>query len=190
MKRLALIVLILLALVVPAQATQTTATFGDKNSSNVYRVQADTDGVVTFASDTAIKYPYSNYTVANTAKQLVTTDSGKVFTDYGGVTANSSAPATKGMGSVWRLPPTDAVNNTTTLGTVYTISTGSQSYITVDTFATTDIILDSISGTGFSAGYSALSSGQAGDSLKLMNTGAGIWTVVERTGTWTNNGTN
>jgi hypothetical protein len=39
---------------VTAQAAVTTATFGDQNSSKEYRMKADTDGVITLATDTVL----------------------------------------------------------------------------------------------------------------------------------------
>lgn len=170
---------------------QVTATIGDQNSSSIYRVTAYSDsanspvvGYVTFAQDTGIVYPYLAYTASNTFDQLVTGESGSIIVDYGGATVNTSAPATKGPGgSLHQLPPCTS----TQFGQTYTIAAGSRVTITLDPYGT-DVLLNSISGTGFSAGNKAVSLGEAGDSMSVECVGTGVWAVKSQRAAWTNGG--
>ena len=60
-------------------------TFGDKNSSGVYRVQVDDSGTVTYASDTSIVRPYRVAASSSvTTDTVAATDSGKVIVSTGG----------------------------------------------------------------------------------------------------------
>ena len=177
-----------------ANATQLKATFGDKNTSNVYRLSQYTDtttgtnyGWVVYAQNTGIVYPYKTYNVGSVSvgnNQLVTSDSGAIITDFGGVAADTSAPVRTGLGGTYVLPP---AGTSTTLGTRYTISAGSRSFVTVDTSSTSDVILYSISGSGLAAGDSIKSTGQAGDAVTLECTAANTWTVVDMKSVWTDN---
>lgn len=177
MKSLLLLVAILFPVL--ANAADNVATFGNQNSSNVYRVVADTDGVVTFASDTGIKYPYEHYTSANTNNTLTAAESGKVITDTGA----ASGPTATGSCSKHILP-------TAAPGLVFTFTAGSKCSMTVDTADTNDTILYSISGTGLDAGDSIKSTGQAGDSVTVFSTLANKWSIIQMKGSWTDNGTN
>ena len=160
--------------------TETTATFGDANSSGQYRAKADSDGVITFAPDTGINYPYENYTAANTANALALTECGKVITDTG----SASGPTVNGQCSKHTLPRA-------TPGCGFTFTTGAKNCrITVDTVDTSDTILYSISGTGLDAGDSIKAPSEAGDSVKLFSTVANKWSIEDMHGTWTDNGTN
>lgn len=181
MKRILLTVCALL-MSFPCFAAVNTGTFGDYNSSNVYRVSVDSDGTVKYAQDTSVVYPYQAYTVANTADQLVTSDSGQTIVDYGGVTVNTSAPVTTGFGSTHTLPP---CSTSQSLGNSYTVVSGSRSTVTVDPYGT-DVLLKSISGTGFAAGNKIVSTGQAGDSITVHCVGNAVWAVTEEVGAWTN----
>lgn len=60
---------------IPAFA-ETEATFGNQNSSGVYRLSVDSSGIFTFASDAAIKWPYEQETTNDT---LTSADCGRVF---------------------------------------------------------------------------------------------------------------
>jgi len=176
MKR-ALLLIAMLLLASPAYATDVTATFGDKNSSGEYRMKADTDGVVTYASDTAIMLPYEHYTSANTANALALTECGKTIVDMGG----AAGPTALGAGSKHTLPRA-------TPGCEFTFIVGSKSTITVDTVDASDTILYSISGTGLDAGDSIKSTGQAGDAVTVFSTVANKWGIKTMKAVWTDNG--
>lgn len=182
-KALSLLLVFMLAFTVVAQATTRTATFGNQNSSNVYRLTADSDGVLTYAADTAIVPPYQNAATttatANVPRQLVTADSGRTLVDWGGNTPGVAALS--GSGSKYFLPPAD----TAEIGQVYSIVTGVKEFVTLDTYSSSDIILYSVSGASLSAGDSVLSSGNAGDIFTVQNTAANTWAVVGKNGTWT-----
>lgn len=121
---------------------------------------------------------YESYTSANVNNTLSITESGKVLTDMGG----ASGPTVSGYGSKHILPKAN-------VGLTYTITVGTKSTVTVDTVDTTDTILYSISGTGLDAGDSIKSTGQAGDSVTLTCTSAGLWSIQNMKATWTDNGT-
>ena len=178
---------LLLALVVlwsaPAFAiTETTATFGDQNSSGDYRMKAEFDGTsgyVTFARDTGILFPYESYTTASTNNTLLAAESGKTITDFGG----ASGPTASGACSKHILPRAAP-------GLQFSFATGSKCTMTVDTVDTSDTILYSISGTGLDAGDSIKSTGQAGDSVTVFSTEANKWQIKAMKATWTDNSTN
>jgi hypothetical protein len=185
-KKLALFLLLVFGFASVASATRVNATFGDRNSSNKYRIQGDTDGVVKFASDTGVVYPYQTVTTLNLARLLVTADSGAVITDFGGNTPSATVAA-QGYGSKFFLPPG---GDATTLGTKYKISVGFKGSVTLDTYDTSDIILYSITGTVLDAGDSIKSTGQAGDSVTVECTAANTWSIVDMHGIWSDNSTN
>lgn len=172
----------LLVLAFPALSlAEITATIGDRNSSGEYRVKADTNGVVTFASDTGIVLPYINYSTAGTGSSvsLTAAQSGAVITDTGGAT-----PTTTGSCRKFILPRAAA-------GLNYTFTTGSKCTITIDTVDTSDTILYSIAGTGLDAGDSIKSTGQAGESVTLFSTAANKWSIKSNGSiAFTDNGTN
>lgn len=183
MKRfnLAVFLLLLLAFCSPSFA-ETTATFGDQNSSGEYRIKATfdgTSGVVTYAADTGIQYPYERYTSANTPNTLIAAESGKTLSDTGG----ASGPTASGFGSKHTLPRA-------AVGMEFTFTVASKSFITVDTVDASDTIEYSISGTGLDAGDSIKSAGQAGDAVTLFCTVANKWSIKDMKGVWTDNGTN
>lgn len=174
-KMMLLLVAVLLLGASPVFAANATATFGDQNSSGVYRVVADTDGVVTFASDTGIKYPYEHVTSVAT-ETLTAAQTGITITDYGVRYPNGSAACSKHV-----LPRAVA-------GLQYTLVTGSKCFTDFDTVDTSDTILYSIAGTDLDAGDSVKSTGQIGDSITVMSTSAGTWVIKSMKGTWTDNG--
>lgn len=179
MKKLLILALLLLPSLSFAQSV--TATLGDRNSSGEYRVKADTDGVVTYASDTGIVLPYVNYASAGTGSSVTLTaaQSGTVITDTGGAT-----PTTTGSCRKFVLPRAAP-------GLNFTFTTGGKCTMTIDTVDTSDQILYSISGTGLDAGDSIKSTGQAGESITLFSTVANKWSVKSNGSTaWTDNGTN
>lgn len=188
MKRFLLLLAFVLAFSGLANATQRTATFGDKNSSGVYRMRADTDstgvsgagspGWITFAADTGIKYPYQTRTAAGTTIQLLTGDSGAYITDFGGITPSATAAASTGSGNTYLLPPC-------TLGLQYDLNTGVKDTITVKT-ASGDGMLYTVSGTQVTGttGVSNNSTKQAGDEISFVCTAANAWSVANKSGTW------
>lgn len=157
----------------------TTGTLGDQNSSKDYRVTATNDGVVHFAADTGITYPYTHYTAANTPVALTAAQSGLRITDMGG----AAGPTAAGSCSKWTLP-------TAAPGLEFTFSAGSKCSMTVDTVGTGDTILYSITGTGLDGGDSIKSTGQAGDSVTLFSTVANKWSIKAMKAVWTDNSTN
>lgn len=179
MRKLFLLVAMLCLLSSASFAAVTTATFGDQNSSGEYRVKADSDGVVTYAADTGILYPYENYTAANTANTVTAAESGKMIVDTGGGTPGSSAACPGG--SKHTLP-------TAVAGMEFSFSVATKCSITVDV-QSADIIEYSISGTPLDAGDSIKSTGQAGDTVTLFSPSAGKWAIKAMKATWTDNGT-
>lgn len=171
MKRLisSLILVFALAVVSAPVFAATTATFGDQNSSKDYRMKADTDGVVTFAQDTGIKYPYQEHTSGAT-NTLAAAESGTTIQDSVGAT---------------HVLPAAAVGLQFTISAGYSGGSGLPVTATVDTASTSDKIVYSITGTKLAAGDKAVSGGQAGDSLTVMCTSANEWVITSKTGTWT-----
>ena len=174
----------LLMLASPAFAvTETTATFGDQNSSKEYRIKSTfdgTSGVVTYASDTGILYPYLSYTTAPTTVSvtLIAAQSGITISDTGG-----GSPVAQGSCRKFVLP-------TAAPGMEFTFSANAKCTITVDTADTNDTIMYSISGTGLDAGDSIKSTAQAGDSVTVFSTVANKWAIKQMKGVWTDNSTN
>ena len=177
-----LILLALLLCPVLVYAADTTATFGDANSSGEYRMKADVDGVITYASNTGIVYPYERYTTPNTNNTLTAAESGKVIVDTGGSTGlNMSA----GSGCSKHILPRAAP------GLQFTFVTGAKCRMTIDTVDTSDLIEYSISGTNLDAGDSILSTGQAGEAVTLFSTVANKWSIKNNGSVaFTDNGTN
>lgn len=176
-----ILVALIMLLSMPAYSAVTTATMGDYNSSNVYRFTCDSDGICAFASDTGIRWPYRNYTSANTADTLTAAQTGTTTNDTGASTDGSCNTAGWG-GSKHTLP-------TAVAGMSYSFSAGSKCYITVDV-QSADVIDYSISGTLLDAGDSIKSTGQSGDTVTLFSPVAGHWSIKSMKGTWTDNGTN
>ena len=199
MKRI--LALVLLAVFFSANAfaqydqagNRSTATFGDQDSNKNYRITADSTGLVQFANDTSIAWPYENIgsgtavtsTAGNpgTGYQLSQSDSGLIITDYGGKTAGTSGIGKlTGQGTRYILPACTSSN----LGMYYDINTAVQETITITPFSTADSIAYSISSTGLNAGQGIKnnSSEQSGDSFEIMCTSVGTWTVDDHVGTW------
>ncbi len=165
MKRiLSLAVVALLAFSIPSFAAVKTATFGDYNSSNVYRLTADSDGTLTYASDTSILYPYST---ASTNATLTALQSGSIIVFNNGAGAAAS-------GTQFTLP-------TAAVGMEYTIVADIAKWIYVDAQST-----DTINFSTATAGQRINNSSTAakGDSITLFCASAGNWSVVDRIGTW------
>lgn len=165
MKRIiSLAVIALLVLCSQSFAAVTTATFGDYNSSNVYRLSANSDGTLTFASDTSILYPYST---ASTNQTLTALQSGStiIFNNGAGSAAN---------GTAFTLP-------TAAVGMQYTIVADVAKWFFVDA-QSTDTINFSTATAGQRISNSA--SAAAGDSITLFCATATKWSVVDHFGTW------
>ena len=182
MVRKLMLLLSLTFLLMPLVKAETTATFGDQNSSGEYRLKASSDangGYVTFAADTGIVYPYERYTSANTDNTLLSNESGKTIVDTGG------GPLSGGVGMCSKhILPTAAP------GLQFTFIAGTKCTMTVDTASTSDTIEYSISGTLLDAGDSVKSTGQSGDSITVFSTVANKWSIKDMKSTWTDNGTN
>jgi hypothetical protein len=180
MKKLGLLIALMLLTTV-SYAASVTATFGDANSNAQYRVKSDTDGTITFASDTSISYPYSDVTSATVAQALAATDSGKIIIDEG----NGSL-----SGHKFTLPRAAPGLEFTIVVGAQNISPSGLIYTTVDTVDTSDKIDFSISSVALSLGDSIKSTGQTGDSVTLCSAKANHWGVCSMKGSWTDNDTN
>lgn len=146
-------------------AAQATATFGDYNSSNVYRMTADINGVITYANDTGILYPY---TTASTNQTLTASQTGTtlVFNNGSGVTQS---------GTRWTLP-------TAAVGMRFTfIADVAKSMMVAPQSG------DTINFASTAAGYRIqnLSSAAIGDSITLVCNTANTWSIASKVGTWT-----
>ena len=159
MKRFLLLFAVVFVFSTPSFAGLT-ATFGDQNASKVHRLEADSSGVVTFAADTGIKYPYTtgSTTTAFTAAQTGTT---AVFTGAA-------------SGTSFTLP-------TAVVGMRYTVIGDVAKYFYIDAQST-----DTIKLSGTSAGYRISNSGTAaiGDSITLFCAVANTWSIEAKSGTW------
>lgn len=159
-------------------------TSGAFAATNVFDVKGwtiDADGVmIPKTSNSGLKVAYEEYTSANTAHQLVTADSGKVICDTGG----ASGPTETASCSKHTLP-------SASVGLTFTLTTGAQCYVTLDTSSTDDTILFSAGDTGLDAGDSLKSPGQAGDSITVTAISSTEWAITEMSSTtWTDNSTN
>lgn len=161
MKRiLSIVALLAIAFCSNAFAVQRTATFGDKNSLNVYRLTATNDGVLTYAQDTGIKYPYTTATTTTTLTAVQT-----------GTT----------------LVVTPIQNNTrvnlpaSTVGSIYNVIDSAAFSLAV--YPVTGETINFASLTA-SQGLINSTSPAKGDALTLICTVAGKWDVYEMRNTW------
>ena len=182
-RKMMLFMIAMLLLIPLAAQAETTATFGDQNSSNEYRMKATydgTSGVITFAPDTGIVYPYERYTASNTNNTLIAAESGKTIVDTGG-------GGTFTYGSKHILPRAAP-------GLTYTLCSGARGSngitIDIDTVDTDDTIEVSISGTSLDGGDSLKNNGQAGECITVFSTVANKWTAIMSPAAWVDNGTN
>ena len=164
MKRLILFLAFLLyAPLAFAAAGDLTATFGDRNSSNVHRVVADNNGVVTFAQDTGIKLPYTS---GSTAETLTASQTGVTY-----VRTNGAGAAVDG--AIYTLP-------TAAVGMEYTFVTDVAKIMEIDPQSS-----DTIQYASTSAGYRIRNTtAAAGDSITLFCAVANSWSVKTAKGTW------
>lgn len=155
------------------------ATFGFKNSSNVYRLTAtrDTSGAYINVSPTGVGITpgYEVFTTAAATNNLDASDSGRRLI------AAEVAPA---GGSHYILPQAIA-------GLEIELCTGTQVTATLDTHSTNDIINHTISGTALDAGDSLKSSGQAGDCIRVTCGSDTNWYITNMgAAAWSDNSTN
>ncbi len=154
-----LAVLLSFVLAMPSFAA-VTATLGDQNSSGNYRVQVDSDGVVTFAANTGIIFPYE---AATTSDTLTAAESGKTFV----VTPAAGSPPTYTL-------PVAAVGMEFTFVTTNTVS------VYLDPNGT-----DIFKYASLSAGDRIYnSSAAAGDTIRVFCATANQWAVTPIAGTW------
>lgn len=146
-----------------AGAAVLTATLGDRNSSDVYRVQVDSDGTLYFASDTSIVFPYRVKTVTSTT----TTDTVSVL-DSGKTIAVAGV-----AGAFFTLP--SAVP-----GLKYTFVSRIAKAFTVDTVSPNIINYSTAV-----AGQSITSAGAIADSVTLCSVENNKWEVCAMKGTFT-----
>lgn len=121
---------------------------------------------------------------------LLAKQSGSLIVDMGGVTSDTLT----GMGNKYSLPRA-------TVGLTFTLATGSKETVTLDTIDIADTFLYSPGGTGLQMGDSIKNPGQAGDSVTVVCSQAGKWTIMNMRGSssiagatidtlWSNNGIN
>lgn len=166
MKRVLLCLMALMAFSVNAHAvTVRTATMGDQNSSNVYRLRMDMDsatnaGFAVWAQDTGIYLPYTSATTTTTLTAFQTGTT-MIFTGASTNTRFTLPTATVGMEYAF-------VNDTTNTMAVYP-NTG-------------DTINFASLATSF--GLTNSSTPAKGDSLILFCSVAGKWSVKSMRNTW------
>lgn len=164
MKRILLVAMIaLLAISSKGFAAVKTATFGDYNSSNVYRVTADSDGVITYAQDTGIILPYTTATT-NTTLGAAQSGTTMVFT---GSSNNSK----------FILP-------TASVGMQFTVVSDSTSYVNIVPQST-----DTINFANLTQGQELANSSSPakGDAVTLFCAVANKWSVKNMRNTWVGN---
>lgn len=172
MKRILSFLIAAVLLTSNAYATQRTATFGDYNASNVYRLRADMDsstsncaanstcGWVVFAQDTGIYWPY---VTATTTTTLVPAQSGTTIVVI--PIANQTRI---------NLPAA-------TVGAQYTIVDSAAFSLAVYPAVGETIRFASLA---TSAGLVNSSTPAKGDSLELFCSVAGAWDVRNMRNTW------
>lgn len=167
MKRiLSLAVVALLVLCSQGFAAQATATFGDYNSSNVYRMTADINGVITFAQDTGVLFPYVSTATTNTTLTAAQTGSTIVFNNGSG-TAQS--------GTTYILP-------TAAVGMQFSFIADVAKWFRIDSVSTdTFQYSTAVAGSALNNSGSAL----AGDNITIFCATANKWSIKSKVGTWT-----
>ena len=180
MKRILALVILAVLFSANAFAATVTGTFGDQDSAKNYRIQADNTGLVTFAQDTSIAYPYENISAPSSQTYtLSSTDSGSSITDFGQLAATHTNVGSSSNGNKYVLP----LCTSSTLGYWYHIATAVKETITVTPTSTADTIAYSISGTAVSAGVGIKNtSAQAADGITIACVSAGVWSASDATG--------
>lgn len=187
MKKLLIAVLFAMAFCGVANAAVTTATFGDYNSSGEYRVKADSDGVVTFASDSQLVLPATVSTPASGVTTFAATSS--IVYPYRVATATLDTVSATDSGKVLTASTTFGtkfVLPSATPGLRFTFIAPDAKYMTVDTVST----FDTIRYITLDGGDSIKSTGNTGDSVSLICNTANKWDIMGMFRTWTDNGTN
>lgn len=170
-KTLALLIMLVLFLPALAKADSnsdypiTTATIGNKNvTSGDYTIWVTNDGVVHYAKDTGIHYPYLS--PASTSQTLTAAQSGTVL-----VINNNGGSAPNGV--VVTLPiATPKLEYTIIVDVARFVRLKPQSGDIIN--FSTDIAGSKVKNT----------SAAIGDSIEVFCSTAGQWSVKSRTGTW------
>jgi len=174
-----LIAVFILALVVGLAFAQSTreATWGYKDSTNTYRLTAtrDTNGAYISVSEDNVGWipGYEVFTTGGATNRLAAKDSGRRLIDASGH-----------AGAHYILP-------TAVAGLEYEVCTSDVNYVTLDTNSTDDTIHFTVAGAALAAGDSLLSTGQAGDCVRVTCGSDTNWYVTSMGAfIWTDNGTN
>lgn len=196
MKHILALVITAVLISANAFAANLVATFGDRDSNGVYRVQASDDGSIVYNSGTSIKYGATNtisyggstatafsYKQIDTSNTVTGTytfspaDSGLFIEDFGGNALNSSAPGKlTGVGVIATLPACVAG----TLGNKYEMIAAVREAVTVTPSTTLDSIDYSITGTGLNAGQGVKTTSlQAGDGIGVICVAPGQWQLTK-----------
>lgn len=158
-----LILFLVIFMAMSVQAADLVSTDGAPNSSGVYPVQIDSDGVITFRSDAGINYPYE---AATTSDTLTASESGKT------ISVACQTPCE------FELPAAEAGMNFTF------VSTDNAAVFSVDPNGTDTLYLG-VGAVPLDAGDKATSPGATGDTLKVFSTADGYWSVPIELGTFT-----
>lgn len=165
MKRFLFLMALLVCLSGNAFADVLTATVGDRNSSNVYRLSTSRDsssnGYLAYAADTGIKYPYLESTTNLT---LASYQSGIIIGAYPSSTNTTYTLPTAVAGLDYYLVDGDSTGKT------WQIAIQSTDYIAF----TGEILGRGIKNT----------SAAQGDQIELFCVFAGQWLIKDKTGTW------
>ena len=180
MKRILALVILAVLFSANAFAAVVTATLGDQDSAKNYRVQVTSDGLVTFANDTSIAYPYSNVSApASQTYTLSVSDTGGNTVDWGQLAATHANVGASSNGNKYVLP----LCTSSTLGYQFHITTAVKETITVTPTSTADTIAYSISGTAVGAGVGIKNtSAQASDGVTITCVSSGVWSASDPTG--------
>lgn len=167
MKRFLFLIALLVCFYTNAMADVVTATVGDRNNSNVYRLSASRDsnnnGYLTYAADSGIKYPYLESTTNLT---LASYQAGIIIGVY--PSQNNTA---------FTLP-------TAVPGLDYLFISGKAGATWKIVIQSTDFIAFAGQPAGGGTGIVNSSAAQ-GDQIELFCIFTGQWLVRDKTGTWT-----
>ena len=165
MRKLILLIAVLLSACPQAWAASgdLVSTLGDKNSSNVHRIGVDNNGLVTFAQDTGIKYPYTS---GSTNQTLTAAQTGTTFILNNGAGVAAGSP-------IFTLP-------TAAVGMKFSFVTDLAMTFRIDPQST-----DTINYASTAAGYRIRNTSAAiGDSISFFCATANTWSIVSKSGTW------
>lgn len=164
MKRILALVILALFISANAFAANKVATFGDYNSSGVYRMTATDDGVITYAQDTGIVDPYLGTATTNATLTAAQSGTTVVLSNGGGAAVNATQ---------YTLPAA-------TVGLNYAFIADVAKYMIVHPNGTDTIDYSTIpAGNGIKNTTAAI-----GDSIELICVNSGKWSVKNITGTW------